>query len=237
MHIHPKYLQNIESLQDVIGKQLRIITEEETDEPVGYMIKDGEVIGLRLGGCSLSKIPEVIFEFTELELLDLSRNKIEVISGQIQRLRRLEDLRLDDNRISEFPDEIGHLEGLKSLSLCRNSIRRLPNALCKLTGLRRLRLSFNKLPILPREIKSLTSLVILDLSANQIDTLPVEICEMPSLEVLDLTLNDRQCERLSSADRARIYRHNSGGSNSRQGCDGGTILAKERDDLPTGADG
>jgi len=184
-----KYLQNIEILQDVIGKQLRIISEEETDEPTGYMVKDGEVTELRLRQCSLSKIPEIIFEFTELELLDLIDNNIKVIPWQIQWLKKLEHLYLTGNKISELPDEIGYLERLISLYLNRNSIYRLPYPLFKLTGLRILRLSMNKLMLLPREIISLSNLVILDLSLNQLEALPDEICELPSLEVLDLTLN------------------------------------------------
>lgn len=60
----------------------------------------------------LDRVPESIWDQTELETLVLADNKLSEISEQIGRLKNLRMLDLGHNQLTRVPEALGDLEGL-----------------------------------------------------------------------------------------------------------------------------
>jgi hypothetical protein len=93
--------------------------------------------------------------FSQIEVLDLSRNKITTIPNSISHLTNLQKLYLDHNNIENVPESIGHLSKLVNLSFSQNRIKALPESIGNLKDLKFLSLGENKLRILPSSMKNL----------------------------------------------------------------------------------
>ena len=135
-----------------------------------------EVIRLVLRKNKLKEIPKEIFQFTNLQYLDLSKNKIK-----------------------EIPEDIGKLQNLQKLILSRNNIEVLPKEIGMLKNLTELNVNQNDLISIPSQIASLENLVYLDLWSNNLSGLPDEIGNLKKLRELDLRvilLDDSEQERI-----------------------------------------
>lgn len=121
------------------------------------------VYSLKLKGRLKQIPPEVFTSFPNLQLLDLSKN-----------------------RIREIPPSIGLLKKLKKLILFKNLIETLPAEIGELTDLQMLIINQNELVSLPTEISKLKRLRYLDMWSNNITVLPRSMIEMPALEEVDL---------------------------------------------------
>ena len=88
--------------------------------------------------------PENINNLTKLKNLNLSRNPINVIPENISNLTNLEILDLSCNQLSIFPDYISNLTNLKELNLVGNIISVIPDCIGNLTNLRKLFLISHK---------------------------------------------------------------------------------------------
>jgi Leucine-rich repeat (LRR) protein len=111
----------------------------------------------------LKEIPEEVFQFTNLQWLDLSKNRLKAISPKIGLLKKLKKLILEKNRIESLPSEIGQLEDLRELIINRN-----------------------ELETLPEEIGNLKKLRYIDMWSNNITGLPQTMDEMYALQEVDL---------------------------------------------------
>lgn len=111
----------------------------------------------------LKKIPPEVFQFSNLQWLDLS-----------------------GNRLKEIPSEIGLLKNLKKLILERNKIEALPPEIGQLEDLRELVINRNELETLPEEVGNLKKLRYIDMWSNNITGLPQSMDQMYSLEEVDL---------------------------------------------------
>lgn len=99
---------------------------------------------LDLSNRGLTKVPEYVFERTDLESLDLSDNSLEgALQAEIRHLGKLRSLDLSNNRFTGVPAEIGQLSKLEILDLSQNSLTGLPYELGNLSNLKVLRLSGN----------------------------------------------------------------------------------------------
>ncbi len=107
--------------------------------------------------------PEVFTEFPNLQLLDLSKN-----------------------RLREIPGEIGLLKKLKKLILFKNKLEALPAQMGELEDLRELIVNQNELETLPEEIGKLKKLRYIDMWSNNITGLPGSMAEMYALAEVDL---------------------------------------------------
>jgi hypothetical protein len=114
---------------------------------------------LELRGKKLKSIPEEIFQFKNLLVLDLKKNRIKTI-GQLGNIIELD---LSSNKLSKVPKEIGQLTSLRKLVLSRNVITELPPEIGNLTRLEILELWDNELGTLPEEIQQLKQLRVLEL--------------------------------------------------------------------------
>ena len=100
---------------------------------------------LDLSGKNLTKIPDNIFSQTDIQILDVSNNKLTgAIQAEIRQLANLRILNASNNLMTGVPAEIGSLQKLEILDLSNN----------RLTGL-------------PYELRNLKNLKLLDLSQNQ----------------------------------------------------------------------
>lgn len=111
----------------------------------------------------LKEIPEEVFQFTNLQWLDLSKNRLKKISPKIGLLKKLKKLILERNKIESLPSEIGQLEDLRELIINRNELETLPD-----------------------EIGNLKKLRYIDMWSNNITGLPPTMDEMFALQEVDL---------------------------------------------------
>jgi len=85
-------------------------------EAENYTADAGEYLDLAIQHPKLTEIPAYVFEMTNLRELDLSGNRIGVISEDILKLTKLEILRLGGNQyLKELPDFLMEMESLKTI--------------------------------------------------------------------------------------------------------------------------
>ncbi len=164
------------------------MTEEELLQVIKKAASD-RVTELDLSRNQLSSLPGEIGQLTNLQKLYLRSNQLSSLPGEIGQLTNLQKLYLSENQLSSLPGEIGQLTNLQSLDLSWNQLSSLPGEIVQLTNLQSLHLSFNQLSSLPGEIGQLTNLQSLHLRENQLSSLPGEIGQLTNLQSLDLSWN------------------------------------------------
>lgn len=101
-------------------------------------------VRLDLSGSGLSSVSLSVFSRTELEVLDLSNNRLTgALPSQIGQLKKLRILDASGNQMTGVPAEIGQLTALQDLDLSENALTGLPMELGNLRNLRRLDLRGN----------------------------------------------------------------------------------------------
>src|SRR4051812_43430778 len=94
-------------------------------------------LDLNLWKQHLGRVPESVWEQTELETLVLADNDLTEVSADIGRLKRLRMLDLGHNSLSSVPESLGDLENLSAfLYLHDNRLTSLPASLARLKRLR-----------------------------------------------------------------------------------------------------
>lgn len=104
-----------------------------------------KVYKLSLRGEDLSFFPLEVTRFPNLQVLNLSANKIRVIPPAISELNNLQVLILANNKIKYLPDAMGEMENLEQLYLAGNKLVMVPAWEGGLSKLRRLDLTYNRL--------------------------------------------------------------------------------------------
>lgn len=136
------------------------------------------------------QLPEEIFQFTELEVLNLAENKLSTLDERIGGFSKLYTLDLSYNNIKQLPDSFAQLQELEYLILSNNQFTHFPEVLFQLPNLRFLYFRNNQLPQLPAGIQQLQQLEVLDLSYNQLTQLPATLGQLQQLKQLHLTFNN-----------------------------------------------
>ncbi len=98
---------------------------------------------LDLSNQQLEKIPESVFNQTNLEELYLSNNRLGTIQAEIRYLQGLKILNMSNNLMTGVPAEIGRLQNLQILDLSNNQLTGLPYELGNLKNLKILNISGN----------------------------------------------------------------------------------------------
>ena len=111
----------------------------------------------------LRTVPPEVFQFPNLQWLDLSENRLREIPPEIGLLKKLKKLILEKNKIEALPPEIGQLEDLRELIINRNELETLPD-----------------------EIGNLEKLRYIDMWSNNITGLPPTMDKMYALQEVDL---------------------------------------------------
>ena len=123
-----------------------------------------KVVKLVLRKLKYKEFPKEIWNFPNLQYLDLSKNQL-----------------------TEFPDSLGKLQSLQVLHISKNHIETLPREFGDLQHLVILNISQNDLTMLPPQIGKLKKLKYLDLWENSIGTFPDELKDISgNLKIIDL---------------------------------------------------
>jgi Leucine-rich repeat (LRR) protein len=144
------------------------------------------VVRLKLRRKGFKEIPPEVFQFPNLQELDLGSNKITQLPTNIAQLKNLKILRLNRNKIQVVGKELGELTDLIYLDLGRNQIQALPFEIGKLKKLEFLQIWGNEITMLPESINDLSALKWLDMRAILLtDSEREELLEqLPQTEVL-----------------------------------------------------
>ena len=109
----------------------------------GKTVPQNKVLDLSNQG--LKSIPSYVFNRTDLEELNVSRNSLTgAIQAEIRHLSRLKILDASDNSMTGVPAEIGQLQNLEVLDLSNNQLTGLPNELGNLKNLKVFNISGNQ---------------------------------------------------------------------------------------------
>lgn len=111
----------------------------------------------------LKTVPPEVFQFTNLQLLDLSRNRLRTLPKEIGTLTNLKKLILERNKLEQLPAEIGMLEDLRELVINRNELETLPEEISNLKKLRYIDMWSNNITSLPRSMEEMHALEEVDL--------------------------------------------------------------------------
>jgi Leucine-rich repeat (LRR) protein len=124
-----------------------------------------DVTRLKLKRQKYSSIPKEIYQFKNLVELDLTGNRLVIISDSIALLENLVYLNLERNKLKTLPKGIDQLKKLKYLNIGKNSIRELDKSLSKLSELEFIQAWGNEITEIPDEFYKLKNLKYLDLRA------------------------------------------------------------------------
>lgn len=161
----------------------------------------------------LTKIPQTIVRFTNLNSLDISNcglrqlpeflgdcplsclvAKHNILTNaslpkNLQKLSGLRELNLSGNILDDFPQQVLELTDLKYLYLGGNLIRNISKDIWKLQRLQVLSMGGNLLTEVPSTLGKLKSLQALVLCSNQLESLPRSIAKLKNLKSLLLHKN------------------------------------------------
>jgi len=99
---------------------------------------------LDLSNQNLTKVPDYVFNMTNLEELNVSNNQLTgAIQSQIGQLKKLKVLNASNNQMTGVPAEVGQLLNLQILDLSNNQLTGLPNELANLKNLKTFNISGN----------------------------------------------------------------------------------------------
>ncbi|KAA0157005.1 hypothetical protein FNF29_00357 [Cafeteria roenbergensis] len=145
----------------------------------------------RVGQAGGDPLPPSFPSLASLEVLDLSRNRIERLGPVIGMHSTLAQLVLEGNLLSELPDELGQTASLVELCVAGNMLTQLQDAVCaRLGSLRTLDASNNRLRSVSPALGCITTLRHLNLFHNLLETLPLEFAPaMTRLESFDVGRN------------------------------------------------
>ncbi|GAB3325548.1 hypothetical protein GCM10027299_23790 [Larkinella ripae] len=162
----------------------------------------------------LKAVPEVIYRFPKLEVLDLSANAISEIPEKVFLIPNLKQLNVSGNSLGNTGLHIARNKHLKILNIQSTRITAIPKAVSQNRRLESLWLGLNdfsgglntaplrrmrrlkdlnlykaRLTELPTGIRRLKRLEVLDLYYNDLRTIPERICRMRRLQQLAISNN------------------------------------------------
>lgn len=142
---------------------------------------------LQITNCGLKHIPEELMYLRDLQVLDLSKNRLKSLLRVVELLHSLNRIMLSENEFSSIPKGIERLPNLKYLFCNQNKVRALSPSFGRLASLKGLFLNHNPISSLPEEIGKLTNLVELELTHTSLCVLPESMKSLTNLESLDVT--------------------------------------------------
>lgn len=128
-----------------------------------------KVVRLELRKKKLKSFPKEIFQFSNLQWLDLGRNSLTELPDSIYRLSKLQYLNVSRNKLGSLPKEIGKVSNLVYLNANNNDLIGLPPQIGNLEHLRVLDLWSNDLSDFPETMTNLKDLRVLDIRAITIN--------------------------------------------------------------------
>lgn len=139
----------------------------------------------------LTQIPECLN--TNLEIMYLSFNNIEINSDHCRYLKCIKHLEIDNNYIQDLPNEFIQCHNLQILNISNNKFGKIPECIFYLRSLNKLIFNYsqilNCISIDLWKKYFLRTLNVLDLSNNNLNTNLYELTVLKSLNYLDLSCN------------------------------------------------
>ena len=129
-------------------------------------------------------------DYTQLEFLNISNNKIAALPGDIGNWTRLRSLKADHNQLQELPDGLALLLHLEHLSASNNQVGYVPANLGHSRSLKTVDLSRNLLTSAPPSLGNCPDLYELFLNSNKIDSIPANYAHIPDRAVVLLQDNE-----------------------------------------------
>eukprot|EP00038_Savillea_parva_P030179 m.76112 g.76112 ORF g.76112 m.76112 type:complete len:1569 (-) comp9038_c0_seq3:8-4714(-) len=146
-----------------------------------------ELTECNLSKNKLTRIPEELAEYTELEKLNCYNNRIVDVQDLSTTLTLLTHLNLGRNDICDLPEGLCHLP-LVVLDVSGNRLERLPTSIGQVATLVELDASDNHITELP-SVGNLARLTKLNLCRNELSTLPRDIGKLQELVTLNVAMN------------------------------------------------
>lgn len=165
---------------------------------------------LKLRNTKLSWIPEELKELRSIKKLNLSRNNLSSLHGELMYLNKLKFLLCHHNRIFEtdIPVELFNLQSLTVLDLSHNNLKVIPENLENCKSLVVLNLSHNQMRSLSKKIfVQLTELSYLNLSDNELKTIPPQLGRLTKLKTLILNNNPLKEYMMMQIERLKSLQH------------------------------
>jgi len=136
----------------------------------------------------LNTLPTTIGNLRNLQILDLSHNKLKSLPDYVGNLKNLQTLDLSSNELKTLPDTIGKLKYLLILDVSNNMLTTLPNSIGNIKNLEELYISRNHaFSKLPNSIGNLINLLALELNCTNILELPETMENLTNIENLALS--------------------------------------------------
>ncbi|XP_019639698.1 PREDICTED: malignant fibrous histiocytoma-amplified sequence 1 homolog [Branchiostoma belcheri] len=168
-------------------KRLRTVTiiGFKLDEcSLSHLFQCTTIRSLKLSQCQLAQVPRSLANLKDLEILDLSHNRLVTLpSWPIRLMPCLKSLNVSHNKITVIGRVVKTLRALNALDLCYNDIEEIPFEILEMESLEAFSCSNNKIQVLPPLDPANVSqnIEFVDLSNNK-------ICEGPSSLLLIRTL-------------------------------------------------
>jgi internalin A len=122
------------------------MVQDEAYRRAEQMIEEARQSGMRglnLGWMNLTKLPESLGQFAQLQKLTLSHNELTELPESLSQLKQLRILHLNDNQLTVLPESLSQLRQLLLLNLSDNQLMELPESLKQLKSLDKLFLHGN----------------------------------------------------------------------------------------------
>lgn len=152
---------------------------------------------------SALKEPDKVFK------LVLRKKNYKTFPREVFQFKNLQYLDLSKNNIKEIPDDIEQLKLLQYFACSKCKISRLPENIGKLSHLYYLNFNQNNLDSLPESIGQLKKLQVLDLWDNNLSYFPTSMRELENLRIMDvrsILLNEQQQNYIQSLlPNTKIY--------------------------------
>ncbi|BFU25278.1 leucine rich repeat / protein phosphatase 2C domain containing protein [Entamoeba histolytica HM-1:IMSS-B] len=132
--------------------------------------------------------PLKLMEITNLQLCDISKNKIITIPDIPLELKYLKSIDVSFNGLTSIPPIFDHCSRLTKLNASYNQLTSFPPSR-SLQHIQVLLLSGNQISQIPNDVSTLTQLTLLHLANNSFIDFPTILSKLPKLQRLSLSMN------------------------------------------------
>ena len=147
------------------------------------------VCKLDLSNQELGALPNEIYVFKNLAILNANNNRLAVLTPYVGYLTKMTTLDLSHNQLTDLPSQIGHLKEMRHLDLNDNQLSAFVAMAAYMNKLESLNLENNKIQIVDGSIGLVTELTELNLRGNILTTIAEQIGYLNKLKLFDLRDN------------------------------------------------